>query len=207
MNRHFYFIAIFFTALAFITGLTNNLLFMWLRGQAVTIPFFSRWLVASYSIGLIAAMLQLKYFHHKKYWASFSAGTLYTLAFLWYCLTILTIVINQRLSDMYNASYLTILIACLLYALSLLLSDARKKRWLSVAGVWSLLVVVILLTVFTCLNHTHIGYVKFRLSKASQLVSASSNLVFIFFAINYIFEYRAASTLRSVAISQKFLMR
>src|ERR1700712_2818153 len=133
MNRRFYFTAIFFSALTFLTSVISSLLSLLLHGRIFIIPGFLQWLVISGSIALIASMLQLKYYWHKKYGVISLGCVLYTAALLWHYVVSITMLVSQSVSATFNISYVTLLITWVLYGLTSLFSNARKRRWLLAA--------------------------------------------------------------------------
>jgi hypothetical protein len=154
MNRRFYLFGIFFTALTLLTGLFNGAIYFLFRERSSMLPSSAGWFVVLSIIAFIGSTILLRYYHYKKYWLTFSAGVLCILASICYFTAVCVFLITREQVSFASAAYLAVLGTSLLYAVSLIFSNAEKRPWLKAAGVFNFIIGLILVSIFNWLKNT-----------------------------------------------------
>jgi pimeloyl-ACP methyl ester carboxylesterase len=136
MSRNFYSHAIFFTTLHIIAALFQSIMAFQLGGRVAELHSFRGWLICSVLIMLTWLLIMMKYYHHKQYWFSFRILIIYIVATLFHFILLYDLLTTRELSGYYIIATLVVLGIDILYAISLIFSEAGKRSWLKAAGVY-----------------------------------------------------------------------
>ena len=147
---------------------------------------FADWFLVVNIIYFMGTVFLLKYFHAKEYWFTFFAGAITTLvAFSHFIIVYLRLILVDRELDSYSLIILIIsLIAGIVFALSLIFSRTEKKPWLKIAGVFTAITNLALVSaiIWSLLFRDIQMHATFE--KVSQWISFLGNLIPVFFIMN-----------------------
>lgn len=135
MDRKFFLSGIFFTGLLIFTGFISSIINLQLDSLFYFQDSFLPWFFLVTLISLLWVIIILKYYYYKKYWLAFSTGLVTTIAYLAQTFSFYHLVAEREQSE-YHAFLMMLAVATgLLYAVSLIFSEAGKRQWLKWAGV------------------------------------------------------------------------
>ena len=188
MNRSFYNFAIFFSGLILALGLIQSLLRFQLGRTLFTMESFVEWFVFGGLLTLVASFILLKYFHHKKYTATFWTFILSIAASLGFFIVVYALLVARRLENFYALTLYMSSGTAILYALSLIFSEAGKRRWLRLAGVFIFLVHAGIIFLFTWMMSAQDIQLNAAVEKIDHWLSFFASLVPVLFILNFLDE-------------------
>ncbi|MCK5700377.1 MAG: peptidase [Cyclobacteriaceae bacterium] len=98
------------------------------------------WFVLFGIVNLILIIILLKYFHNKKYRFTFTTGFIAGIAFICHIALVSYAIMTGELHRYSDVTYFAYLGTSMLYALSLVFSDAGKRPWLKTAGAFGFII-------------------------------------------------------------------
>ncbi|MES2371418.1 MAG: prolyl oligopeptidase family serine peptidase [Bacteroidota bacterium] len=194
MNKKIYYTGIFFTGLCMIMGLLRCLLHFQFQFQVFFRQSFLPWMIVSSAASLILLLILWKYYRYKKY--RFAAGTLLVVIIAFISsfagdYTFLTTTRMQGLSQLTQAIYSTTLA---IHFISLIFSRARERRWLLIAGITGICLLIIMWPIrLMSWDNTSLQS-KILWTRIIVWTYLLSELSLIFFLLNYISEIRLLQT-------------
>src|SRR5687768_2677940 len=192
MSHSFYRYGIFFSVLASLSGLFQTFFIFRIGSQTYMLPSFTGWFVSGSIIALIGAGILIRYYDKKDYTLAYSTAVISTAATVILHLIIYNMLRSREPSGFYIPVYLLTLAASMVYAAVLVFSDAGKRPWLRVAGVWFFLV---LATVFSLIIWaTFFGSMQATpwSEAVNKWASLAGSLIPLLFAVNFVTELRTA---------------
>jgi len=136
MTRNFYSAAIFFTAVYFLLHCFLFIIsFFRLGEQMIGMPILTPWVTLQFLLLLFWSLVMLKYYHAKQYRLTFWVVVISMAAYVFQFVLLRIFLRTYELSVYYIPSYYLVLGMDTLYGISLLFSQARKRRWLKLAGI------------------------------------------------------------------------
>ena len=192
MNHSFYRYGIFFSVLASLSGLFQTFFIFRIGSQTYMLPSFTGWFVSGSIIAIIGAGILIRYYDKKDYTLAYSTAVISTAATVILHLIIYNMLRSREPSGFYIPVYLLTLVASMVYAAVLVFSDAGKRPWLRVAGVWFFLV---LATVFSLIIWaTFFGSMQATpwSETVNKWASLAGSLIPLLFAVNFVTELRTA---------------
>lgn len=152
---------------------------------------FTGWFFVVTISSIIGSCLLLKYFHYRMYWFAFSALIFATLVSLCQS-TLFYFIISgaKQLQTYYVFVVFLVLGAAIIYSISLIFSSAAQKRWLKVAGVFTLFMNCILLTTVIGSVNSHEAEVRIALEKTVQWIALAGSLLPVIFILNFLEEIK-----------------
>ena len=141
MHRDFYLFGIFFLGLYVIAALFQSIIFFQIDYQMYQLQSFAYWFIAFTSTSLICSWIILKYYHYKSYRFAFAAGFISLIAvLLQYIIFYFFYLLQFRaLQGYYISAVIFSLGTGLLYAISLVFSNAGKNIWLRTTGIFMMI--------------------------------------------------------------------
>ncbi len=149
MNRSFYTFAIFFLALMTAVALYQSILQLIIGPQMLHLQSFSSWFLAMGVCYIIGATFVLRYYFHKQYQWALAAGIVASFAIVLQGVVLLTSLWSGQLQHLYVPATFLVLGTEILYALSLLFSNAAERPWLKWTGIASLVLGAVVLGALT----------------------------------------------------------
>ena len=190
MNRNLYFLGIFFIGLYVALALFQSIIHFQLGAQIFYRQSFLPWfklVTITYFVGLLVL---LKYYQHKKYWITFSAGIIFTIASSCYFILIYDRLVTRELVGFYIIAYLLLLGVSILYSVSLIFSNAGERPWLKAVGILGIILQLVLVSTFFGRMNFPGFQLVFTLEKIRQWASLAYNLLPFLFIINFLGELR-----------------
>lgn len=192
INRSFYSFAIFITALFTAVGLFQAIIYFLLGRQTYSLESFASWYLVANVISLVGTVVLLLYYHHKKFQPVFWMGLIsQIMVVLQFVLVYSMLMGNQQLGNYYVPAHLAVVLSGVVYALTLIFTEAGKRRWLRAGGIFILIVGLVLLAVVIWYmsppNPAKIATVE----KIHQWISLVAALIPILFILNFLDEQRA----------------
>jgi len=196
MNRNFYIFTILLLGLTTISGLWETMIRFQIGSQIFAKPSFVAWFTGTNIVSLAGSIFLLKYYHYKKYWFTFSAGALATLANVFLAVVIIVVLSTQKPQSLYLPVLFVVLGAGLLYSVSLIFSGSGKMFWLRTAGIITFILSLLLLStvIWTLTSQNIQNGVLEKINQWSTLVSSLIPVVFIMNFVNEISALKEKNT-------------
>jgi hypothetical protein len=194
MNKTLYHFGAFFLGLIAACGLFQGIVQLLFGGQLFTQSLFIPWFLMLHIISTTGAIVVLKYYHYRKYWAAFYTGVIGTIANLCYAGVLFAMLLSGASSKYYIPVLFISLITNIIYALILMLSDTGKRIWLRIAGAYML---VIALALVSCIAWSLLSkdvQLNGVLGKITQWTSIAGSLIAIPFMMHFINEIKLLPT-------------
>ncbi|WP_259070328.1 hypothetical protein HDF24_14710 [Mucilaginibacter sp. X4EP1] len=191
MNKNLYIVSILFFGLTLASGIAINLLSLQLGLLLFNIDSYSSWFLAANITGITGVLLFLKYCYYQKYRLVFFSGIASIVATLSYVVVTYILLKSGQLRSYYIPTLYLHFGIDTIYALSLIFSNAREKLWLKLAGIYTLIICAILLTILTWGIWTKDFHTLTILSKISQWTSLIGSLLYVIYIMNFVAEIRA----------------
>ena len=140
LNRSFYSFAIFLSALYAVTTSVEGIVYFVLGQQAYSLASFVYWYLFSHGVFLLATAIFLRYFHLKKFHLAFWTILIVTIASLMqFSIGFSAFMGMRELMSYYMSAHRLVLGANIVFGLALIFSDAGKRYWLKLMGIYSFL--------------------------------------------------------------------
>lgn len=193
MSKDFYFFAIFFSALAITSSLLSNIIALQFAAQMYMQEAFVGCFLVQAVVSLLASLFILRYYYYRKYWLTFSTAAIHFIGSLCFFIVFFRMLQAGTLVNYYFPALIFYLSAGILYALSLMFSNAGKRLWLKIAGAIFLIIGIILLSALTWNLTTQDSEVKGILEKVGSWTSIVGSLIPVLFIINFLDELKTAN--------------
>lgn len=136
MNRDFYSFGNLFFGLGVASGLLQSILHLLVGPQIFWLDSFIGYFLVTSIILLAGSFFILKYYHHQKYWFTFYSGIIVTIVHLFLAVILFMVLVSRQLESYYMPTVVLAVVVGLIYAFSLIFSNAGKSPWLRVAGIF-----------------------------------------------------------------------
>lgn len=194
MNKSLYHFGIFFLGLIAACGLFQNIAQLLLGMQIYVQDSYIAWFLAANAITIIGTIFLLKYYHYRRYWSAFNTGIISAIVNLFFTIVLFIILTTRVLSSYYIPILLISLSAGIVYALSLIFSGTGKKPWLKLAGVYILVISLILVSSIVWSLLSKDLQLKIVLEKIAQWTSIAGSLISFPFIMHFLGEIKALNT-------------
>lgn len=145
MNRSLYYFGIFLLSLYTVAALLQCWLYFELADQIFSLESFLEWYMFGTILYLSGLLIIQKYYHYKRYRFPFIAGIIAIVLVICHATLVYIIIMTRELVEYYPITSLAVLAGGTLYAISLLFSEARKRPFLKIAGIFMFIFHVALL--------------------------------------------------------------
>ena len=146
LNRNFYSFAIFLSALYAVIALIEGIVYLLLGQQGYSLASFVYWYLFSHSVFLLGTAIFLRYFHLKKFYLAFWTISIVTIASLiQFSIGFGAFMGMRELINYYMSAHSIVVGASIVFGLALIFSDAGKRYWLKLMGIYSFLVGIVLM--------------------------------------------------------------
>ena len=147
LNRSFYSFAVFISALSAVIVVIHGIIYFLIGRQIYSLPIFFSWYFFYSLLSLLSLLVYLNYFHFKRYslafWASvvnFSAGLFQFITFFGWSMA------AKEWMNIYLVAQLLSLGTAILFGLVLIFSDAGRRFWLKFAGIFFVIIGIVVMT-------------------------------------------------------------
>ena len=185
MNRSHYIFAILFLGLGLVGSLFQSWLYWQLDSQLLTRESFSNWFLLTSIIGLIGSLFLLKYYRFKKYGFTFKAAAVVTVTTVCQFIVLYSILVARKLQAFYLPVAYLVIISAMVYGVSLIFSEAGKRPWQKIAGIFILILGAVLVSAGTADLLIEDVSTKIILQKILKWASIGYPLISIFFIGNF----------------------
>ena len=146
LNRNFYSFAIFLSALYAVITLIEGIVYFLLGQQGYSLASFVYWYLFSHGVFLLGTAIFLRYFHLKKFSLAFWTILIVTIASLiQFSIGFSAFMGMRELTSYYMSAHRIVVGANIVFGLALIFSDAGKRYWLKLMGIYSFLVGTVLM--------------------------------------------------------------
>jgi hypothetical protein len=203
MNKNLYILLIAFLGLSAAAIIATSIIKFQIGAEIYALHSFVAWFLVLHVTGVIGSILLLKYYYYRGYRfafftaiiaviANFSVAAVFLLSYSFITLSL------AGLRSYNMPAFLFSLGAFILYALSLVFSNTRKRFWLKLAGVCALGICLVLIS--AVIGHMYPKDVRIMtiLGKIVQWVPIAGSLLNVLFIINFLGEI---STLKAENIN------
>jgi hypothetical protein len=197
MNKNLYIFLALFMGLTAACSLVNSIASLQLGSEIFTVDYYLAWFIAANITITIGWVLLLKYYYYRNYRFAFFTGLIVVAANSGLAVIICIILTSGKLSSYYAPGFMICLITGIIYAASLVFSNARERFWLRLAGACSLIASMILLWAFIANISGHAAPASFNILKIGQWATIALGLAPILYVMNFVNEIKtlkAAST-------------
>ena len=129
MNRSHYTLAIIFLALGVVSSSFQSSLYLRLVNQLLIQQSFSNWFLVTNIVGMVGSLFLLKYYHFKKYEFTFKTATVVVIGTVCQSIVLYVILAAGKLQSFYLPIAFLVVIAAIVYSISLIFSEAGKRVW------------------------------------------------------------------------------
>lgn len=150
------------------------------------------WFIFESLIALICSLITLKYYHHRKYWFSYRVMIISTLVSIFHFITVYKVLVTKGLSLYFFIATLLVLIIGILYAISLIFSETRKRPWLKAAGFFLFFLGLGLLLSTTWAISSISARTGGIIGKIEQWASLIGSVIPVLFIMNFLSEKSTA---------------
>jgi hypothetical protein len=193
MKRILYFTTIIFLLLATANSLWNLVLELRDGSELYRFDSYVAWFIMSCFLSIITSVLILMYYQVKGYRVALLTGSITLIISTFYIVVLygnLTSGTFRNLSVIASVAHIS---AIIVYGISLFLSNARKNKWLKMAGALGAIIGLVILSAWTANYVTKdIGLIKI-LGTLLKYNSIAWSLVNVLYVINFIFEIKRLS--------------
>jgi len=151
---------------------------------------FLVWFVLMVIINLLAIFVLLKYYQRKKYSFTLTLGLVYAVLLVCHYIVVFTMMTAKLLEGLFIYTYPLVLFSAILYALSLIYSNAGRRPWLKTAGVFVLVLGLVQLLSFIWNINTENMQDIIALQKVRSWNLLADSLLPIPFIMNFLSERR-----------------
>ena len=182
MTRSFYSSAIFFTGLFLFLSLFWNTIFYQLGEQVFSLPSLAGLHIFGFLVMLIWALILLKYYHYKQYWFSFWVAAASIVAYFYQFFMVHKFLATAEISVYYFIAILLVLVIEILYGISLVFSEAGRRPWLKVAGIFSIILGLTMVATFSWAMSSIDARIDGTTAEIGKWLSILGSLGIIFFS-------------------------
>jgi hypothetical protein len=193
MNKQFYTSLIVAFGIITVTGLLQSILHMSIGGAIYYLVSYIPWFIVTTLATLTGSILLLKYFHYRKYRFAFYACIISTLASFCFAFIIYRIIASRTMTGYYPPAFFLTLLSWLAFAVSLVISPARKKKWLKMAGFANGIVVIAILSTYIGSIYSQSVAAKTMLTSIALWATLIGSLTPILFCIHFLHERKEAT--------------
>src|SRR6187551_56494 len=205
MNRRLYYFGIFILILTIVASLLQNILYWQLEGSLVMLESFRSWYLTGTVVSLLGSIILLKYFQYREYHFTFISLVIATVANLCQSVVLFFILSGARDWQRYYVFVICFVLAAgILYAISLIFSTTRERRWLKTAGKVTLLMACTLLTILLATLNSSVA-IQINLNKLAKGVELFGGLIPIPFILNFFDEIRMLKKRRSNFVLPEYM--
>lgn len=205
MNKNLYILLIVFLGLTAAAILTNSILSFAVGAEMYTLDSYVAWFSMMHITALIGSILLLKYYYYRGYRFAFVTAIIAIVANFSYAAVIYMILTSGGFKSYYMPAALVSLGAIILYAVSLTFSDTRKRFWLKLAGICTLVIgLVVLLAVIFSVSSKDSQLIGI-FGKILQWSPIAGGLLNVFFIMNFLDEIRTLKDENTIIRGKKSL--
>ena len=204
MNRKFFLLSIFFTGLLIFTGFISSIIYLQLDSLFYFQDSFLPWFFLVTLISLLWVTIILKYYYYKKYWLAFFTGLITVIASLAHTFSFYNLLAEREQSS-YHAFLIALAVATgILYAVSLIFSEAGKRQWLKWAGIFTFFFKLLELILYVRVMNSVDVQLHMETENYMQWTVFFGNFILILFILNFRNELKELKGETSLYGSQKF---
>ncbi len=190
MNRNDYYFGIFVAILNMVIIVIHVLLHLKFDSGVYSLPSFLPYVTVTSVIFLAWILVILRYYYFKKYWSIFTVSIFFMLATGFRYVVLYFYLKFGELANLYFPSYYLVLAVDFLYALFLIFSQVKERRWLRIAGFVSILFSVVLIVTLAGYSVGNAIALKSIFEKIHNYTSWVSGFIPILFLINFFAEIK-----------------
>jgi hypothetical protein len=194
MNKILYILLIVFWVIITASGIWNFIMMFQIGAEIYKLNSYIAWFLSGNIIATAGSILLLKYYLHNNYRFSFFTGAILVIANLGYFAVCYVNLTSGELRGYYMPTLVLYLGALILYSVSLIFSDIRKRYWLKLAGIFGLMLTLILASAFIGGFYAKDVWTIGMLQKIIRWTSVAACPINVMFIINFLDEIRLLKT-------------
>jgi len=189
MNKNLYIILILFLGLSVACNITNSIFYLQAGVPMLRLHAYNTWFIMANIAFTIGSILLLKYYYYRNYLFAFFSGIIGVITTLTQSAILYNALAGGSLVVYYAPARFISLSAVILYAISLIFSEARKRIWLKLAGISSAIIGAVLLSILIYSRYAHLVNTNI-LAKVYQWTAMAGWLVLVLFIMNFLSELK-----------------
>ncbi|MBT1700185.1 dienelactone hydrolase family protein [Fulvivirgaceae bacterium PWU4] len=197
MNRNFYRLSIFVTALYIAITFFQAIIQSRQGLKMLYLKAFVPWFFLAVIMNFAGSVILARYYQHKKYKAAFSTVVAVAIISIFYFIVAYHVVTGNALAAHYTAAYQLMLLAAMAHAIVLVFSKARERIWLKAAGMFGLILAVTQLSFFWAIMSSQSFQLRHTLGEVQQWVAVVGSLGLVLYIKNFRDELNAMETEKS----------
>lgn len=205
MNRIFYAGGIFIFGLILITGLSESLLYLQIGNSIHFQDSSLSWFLFVQCIAFFGMATLLRYYYLKKFNMAFLAGIIYTLFVLWQVVHVYKLLQSGEQNDYLMLSIKFMLGAGFFYGLVITFSDAGKRFWLKLAGIFGALLNLFFLALYLWGLDFSDGADLVLMENLHKWTALAINIIPVCYILNFWNEYKESGTEKEQTKKEKTL--
>lgn len=192
MNRDSYLFANFFLGLSVASGVWQVSVHFLIGLQIYSQSSAPNWYLATSLVSLIGFLFCLQYYHVRQYTFAFWTGLLVAVANVAMVGVGYALLLHFREFESYRLLLLLVFSGTsIAYTLALIFSEVSQRFWLKIAGIWGLILAVILMATYALILPNPERWLSETLDKINQGAFLASTLLPMLYILNFREEAKA----------------
>jgi hypothetical protein len=190
MNKNLYILLNVFLGLTTASIIANSIISFRVGATIYTLDPYVSWFLTVNITAVVGSILLLKYYYDHNYRFAFFTGIIAVIANLGFAVVFYIILSSAGLRSYYMPALVIDLCAGTVYSASLIFSNTRKRYWLKLAGIWGLVISLVLVS--AVIGHMYPKDVRINsiLAKIVQWAPIAGGLLNVLFIMNFLGEIR-----------------
>lgn len=205
MNKILYLLLIVFFSINTATGIWNFIITFQTGIEIYKLDSYNAWFLCGNITAIVGSVLLFKYYLHNNFRLAFFTGIIGGIANLCYFTVCYINLTSAALRSYYLPALFLYLSAIIIYMASLIFSDARKRYWLKLAGIFGVIITLVLALSFIGSAYSKNALVIARLQKTIRWSSIAACLANVLFIMNFIDELWQLNTKNTYTLRKKYL--
>lgn len=185
MNRNFYRLSIFLTALYLAINFFQAIIQSQQGAKMFYLKAILPWLFLVATVNFAALFMLARYYQQKKYKAAFLMTVVMGLAYLFYFVVVYQMLTGNNVTAYYSTTYQLMLLAGMVHAVVLIFSNVRERTWLKAAGVFGFIFGIIQFSVFLGVMNSQSFRLRETLEEVQLWVALMSSSLLMLFIMNF----------------------
>ncbi|WP_057936462.1 carboxylesterase family protein [Algoriphagus resistens] len=206
MDKSEYSFGIFTMVLTMITGFLLAAVYLGIGAKMFYLEIYNYYFFLSGIVYFAGTAALAKYFYHKGYRLAFYTLLLTAFFTLFQILVLYKMIQNRKLEGLYFIIVIFLLCSSIIFAGTLIFSNASRRKWLKPAGILILISSGLLLAISLFALSIQDNPTLWMLDQASRWISLSTTLLPIFFVLNFQLELKSTDKVAPKKADNRFVI-
>jgi hypothetical protein len=191
MNKVLYILLIAFLGISAASCICYSVINFQIGAPIYTLDSFVAWFLVLQITAVIGSILLFKYYYYRSYWFAFYTGIIAVIFNLGYTTVTYFILTSGELRSYSMPAFFFSQCAGIVYAVSLIFSNTRKRFWIMLGGLCALVMGVTLVSAVIGSMYIKDARLIVMVVKIVQWAPMSGALINVLFIINFLAEIKA----------------